>query len=68
MRVEFQMRMNPTTQPEDVAQQPKITYICGTCGNDVALGALDVVRCRNCAGRIVYKTRPKNKAMTYEAR
>lgn len=62
MRVEHSMN----AQPEEA--QVKVTYICGTCGSDVVLGALDAVRCRNCAGRIVYKTRPRNKAMTYEAR
>lgn len=49
-------------------QTPKVTYVCGTCGSDVQLGVLDAVRCRHCAGRIVYKTRPRGKPMTYEAR
>ncbi|UKJ89282.2 putative RPC10 subunit of RNA polymerases I, II, and III [Theileria orientalis] len=34
-----------------------ITYICGECGNDVALQSTAAVRCRNCGSRILYKKR-----------
>ncbi|KAK2197931.1 bifunctional DNA-directed RNA polymerases I [Babesia duncani] len=34
-----------------------IVYICGECGNDVALQPTAAVRCRNCGSRILYKKR-----------
>lgn len=44
-----------------------ITYICGECGNDVALQPSAAVRCRNCGSRMLYKKRAY-RVVQYEAR
>ncbi|EKX72035.1 DNA-directed RNA polymerases I, II, and III 7.7 kD polypeptide, putative [Theileria equi strain WA] len=44
-----------------------ITYICGECGNDIALQPTAAVRCRNCGSRILYKKR-SYRVVQYEAR
>ena len=45
----------------------QVTYICAACANHVELKASDVVRCRECGHRILYKKRTLT-GMMYEAR
>jgi DNA-directed RNA polymerase I, II, and III subunit RPABC4 len=45
-----------TIEREDI-HQITTAYLCGDCGLDVMLKPQDVVRCRKCGHRIVYKKR-----------
>uniref|UniRef100_A0A0D3DYJ4 Uncharacterized protein n=1 Tax=Brassica oleracea var. oleracea TaxID=109376 RepID=A0A0D3DYJ4_BRAOL len=39
-------------------QQPEpVTYVCGDCGHENALKSGDVIQCRECGYRILYKKR-----------
>lgn len=51
------------------AAQPvqPVTYICGDCGAENTLRSGDVIRCRECGYRILYKKRT-NRVVQYEAR
>lgn len=40
---------------------------CGSCGSTADFGRDDVIRCRSCGHRILYKTRLK-RPVQYEAR
>ena len=44
-----------------------VAYICGDCGTENTLKAGDVIRCRECGYRILYKKRT-NRVVQYEAR
>ena len=45
----------------------QVAYICGDCGAETTLKAGDVIRCRECGYRILYKKRTK-RIVQYEAR
>ena len=42
-------------------------YICGNCGSEVAIKPGDVIQCRDCGYRILYKKRTK-RVVQFEAR
>lgn len=44
-----------------------VMYICGDCGTECPLKSGDLIRCRTCGYRILYKKRT-NKVVQYEAR
>lgn len=44
-----------------------VVYICGDCGAENTIRAVDVIRCRECGYRILYKKRTK-RVVQYEAR
>lgn len=44
-----------------------MAYICGDCGAENTIKAGDVIRCRDCGYRILYKKRTK-RVVQYEAR
>lgn len=44
-----------------------VAYICGDCGTENTLKQGDVIRCRECGYRILYKKRT-NKVVQFEAR
>ena len=44
-----------------------VTYICANCGRDNELKADDLVRCKHCSYRVLYKKRDRE-LMQYEAR
>lgn len=56
-------------QPSYQAGQPAqaVAYICGDCGAENTLKGGDVIRCRECGYRILYKKRTK-RVVQYEAR
>ena len=58
-------------QPGYAAAQPAgstaVAYICGDCGRENTLKQGDVIRCRECGYRILYKKRTK-RVVQYEAR
>ncbi|PRW58698.1 DNA-directed RNA polymerases IV and V subunit 12 [Chlorella sorokiniana] len=45
----------------------QVAYICGDCGAENTLKPGDVIRCRECGYRILYKKRTK-RVVQYEAR
>ena len=53
------------TSPMPRARQ--VAYICGDCGAENTLKPGDVIRCRECGYRILYKKRTK-RVVQYEAR
>jgi DNA-directed RNA polymerase I, II, and III subunit RPABC4 len=52
--------------PASTVQAP-VAYICGDCGAETTIKAGDVIRCRECGYRILYKKRTK-RIVQYEAR
>ncbi|KAL0696528.1 hypothetical protein Bca4012_063708 [Brassica carinata] len=41
-------------------QQPEpVTYVCGDCGQENTLKSGDVIQCRECGYRILYKKRTR---------
>ena len=44
-----------------------MAYVCGDCGTENTLKPGDVIRCRECGYRILYKKRTK-RVVQYEAR
>jgi len=56
-----------TVQREDISQVTT-KYICADCGSEVRLKQKDMVRCRECGYRIVYKKRTTRAACQYLAR
>ncbi|KAK1697090.1 hypothetical protein QYE76_013787 [Lolium multiflorum] len=45
-------------------QQPEpVSYLCGDCGAENTLKAGDVIQCRECGYRILYKKRTTRKEM-----
>ncbi|KAK1389196.1 hypothetical protein POM88_017374 [Heracleum sosnowskyi] len=52
-------RMDPQPEP--------VNYICGDCGQENTLKPGDVIQCRECGYRILYKKRTR-RIVQYEAR
>lgn len=49
-------------------QQPEpVSYLCGDCGAENTLKPGDVIQCRECGYRILYKKRTR-RIVQYEAR
>lgn len=46
---------------------PGVAYLCGDCGAENTIKPGDVIRCRDCGYRILYKKRTK-RVVQYEAR
>ncbi|PNH03472.1 DNA-directed RNA polymerases I, II, and III subunit rpabc4 [Tetrabaena socialis] len=44
-----------------------VPYICGQCGSEISLKPGDIIQCRECGYRILYKKRT-NKVVQFEAR
>eukprot|EP00955_Chlamydomonas_euryale_P087039 364265-Chlamydomonas_euryale.AAC.5 len=44
-----------------------VPYVCGNCGSEVLLKPGDVIQCRDCGARILYKKRTK-RVVQFEAR
>ena len=44
-----------------------VPYVCGNCGSEVPLKPGDVIQCRDCGYRILYKKRTK-RVVQFEAR
>ncbi|KAM1866255.1 hypothetical protein ACFX13_009128 [Malus domestica] len=42
-----------------------VYYICGDCGMEVQLKSNDVIQCRECGYRILYKKRTRRRFMTF---
>lgn len=59
--------MDPSTTPMEPVAAPAVAYICGDCGAENTLRSGDVIRCRECGYRILYKKRTK-RVVQYEAR
>lgn len=61
--------MQPASYAPPAAANPPTTvsYLCGDCGAENTLRAGDVIQCRECGYRILYKKRTKN-VVQYEAR
>ncbi|KAM0004378.1 putative RNA polymerase archaeal subunit P/eukaryotic subunit RPABC4 [Helianthus debilis subsp. tardiflorus] len=55
-----------SNQSMDPAPEP-VTYICGDCGQENTLKVGDVIQCRECGYRILYKKRTR-RIVQYEAR
>jgi len=45
----------------------KMIYLCGQCGKEQDIKEKDVIRCRDCGYRILYKKRTRN-VVQFEAR
>ncbi|CAN6455943.1 unnamed protein product [Victoria cruziana] len=46
------------------SQQPEpVSYICGDCGAENTLKPGDVIQCRECGYRILYKKRTRRMAL-----
>ncbi|KAJ4817148.1 hypothetical protein LUZ62_029714 [Rhynchospora pubera] len=43
----------------DPPQPEPVTYICGDCGVECPLKSGDVIQCRDCGYRILYKKRTR---------
>lgn len=59
--------MNQGQVQAQFTQSMEVTYICGECGTKNTLKPVDVIRCRECGYRILYKERTK-RVVQYEAR
>jgi DNA-directed RNA polymerase I, II, and III subunit RPABC4 len=59
--------MHPGYTAPQAGTQAAVAYICGDCGAENTLRAGDVIRCRECGYRILYKKRTK-RIVQYEAR
>ncbi|GMH25627.1 hypothetical protein Nepgr_027470 [Nepenthes gracilis] len=54
--------------PDLMDPQPEpVSYICGDCGQENTLKSGDVIQCRECGYRILYKKRTR-RIVQYEAR
>jgi DNA-directed RNA polymerase I, II, and III subunit RPABC4 len=60
------MSAPPGSQPYAPAA-PGVSYICGECGVENVLKHTDVIRCRECGYRILYKKRTR-RVVQFEAR
>ncbi|XP_010436041.1 PREDICTED: DNA-directed RNA polymerases II, IV and V subunit 12 [Camelina sativa] len=62
---------NPRIRFNTMDQQPAlpepVTYVCGDCGQENTLKSGDVIQCRECGYRILYKKRTR-RVVQYEAR
>ncbi len=54
-------------QQQQYAPNVGVAYTCGDCGHENTLKAGDVIRCRECGYRILYKKRTR-RVVQYEAR
>ncbi|RZC85233.1 hypothetical protein C5167_041415 [Papaver somniferum] len=60
--------LNPLTfSSMDSQPAEPVSYICGDCGMENTLKPGDVIQCRECGYRILYKKRTK-RIVQYEAR
>lgn len=59
--------MQPGYGASQQAGQTAVAYVCGNCGAENTLKSGDVIRCRECGYRILYKKRTK-RIVQYEAR
>ena len=59
--------MLPPQQQQQFVPNQGVAYICGDCGHENKLKQGDVIRCRECGYRILYKKRT-NRVVQYEAR
>ncbi|MGV7354891.1 Rpo12/RPC10 RNA polymerase subunit family protein, partial [Mycobacterium kansasii] len=48
-------------------QAESVSYVCGDCGQENTLKTGDVIQCRECGYRILYKKRTR-RIVQYEAR
>ncbi|KAK9671336.1 hypothetical protein RND81_12G022900 [Saponaria officinalis] len=48
-------------------QTESVSYVCGDCGQENTLKTGDVIQCRECGYRILYKKRTR-RIVQYEAR
>jgi len=53
--------------PTQYTQTTGVAYLCGDCGSENTIKPGDVIRCRQCGYRILYKKRT-NKVVQFEAR
>jgi DNA-directed RNA polymerase I, II, and III subunit RPABC4 len=53
-----------STQQGNTAVTTYITYLCGYCGRECPLKPKDVIRCRSCGHRVMFKKRT-NRSMWY---
>ncbi|KAG0542730.1 hypothetical protein BDA96_02G129500 [Sorghum bicolor] len=53
--------------PMDPQQPEPVSYLCGDCGAENTLKPGDVIQCRECGYRILYKKRTR-RIVQYEAR
>ncbi|KAK9838059.1 hypothetical protein WJX74_010829 [Apatococcus lobatus] len=55
--------------PDQRMEQPSlgVDYLCGDCGATVKLRPGDIIRCRDCGYRILYKKRT-DRVVQFEAR
>jgi len=53
--------------PPTYSSAPGVAYLCGDCGAENTIKPGDVIRCRDCGYRILYKKRTK-RVVQYEAR
>ncbi|EOA17785.1 hypothetical protein CARUB_v10006178mg, partial [Capsella rubella] len=58
-RIQFNTMDQPLPEP--------VTYVCGDCGQENTLKPGDVIQCRECGYRILYKKRTR-RVVQYEAR
>lgn len=49
--------VNPFDTKESTPNLTQVTYLCGQCSKENTIKAKDVIRCRHCGYRIVYKKR-----------
>ncbi|BDA48547.1 probable DNA-directed RNA polymerases I, II, and III subunit RPABC4 at C-terminar half [Coccomyxa sp. Obi] len=54
-------------QQQQYAPNVGVAYTCGDCGHENTLKSGDVIRCRECGYRILYKKRTR-RVVQYEAR
>jgi DNA-directed RNA polymerase I, II, and III subunit RPABC4 len=59
--------INPFYTKETPAEQSQVLYTCGYCSKDNTIKSKDVIRCRYCGHRIMYKKRTARK-MQHETR
>lgn len=53
--------------PAQYMQSAGVPYTCGGCGAEVSIKSGDVIQCRECGYRILYKKRTK-RVVQFEAR
>ena len=59
--------MSAPAQQPFTPSAPGTSYICGECGAENVLKPTDVIRCRECGYRILYKKRTR-RVVQFEAR
>ncbi|OCF42094.1 DNA-directed RNA polymerase I, II, and III subunit RPABC4 [Kwoniella heveanensis CBS 569] len=63
------VQQNPNPMPQRVIPKPPevIEYICGDCGAKTAMKTSELIRCRECGHRVMYKPRT-TRIVQFEAR